>query len=74
MSPVLQIRLPENVLAELREEAAKINIEPSTLARTLIMEGLAATRRSRPATTSARAVETDAPGELTIDPDQDFGA
>jgi hypothetical protein len=25
-------------------------------------------------TTSARAVETDAPGELTIDPDQDFGA
>lgn len=26
------------------------------------------------APTSARAVETDAPGELTIDPNQDFGA
>jgi len=71
-SPVLQIRMPDALHAALRDEAERLGTEPSVLARTFIARCLSANALA--AKTSARAVETDAPGELTIDPNQDFGA
>ena len=88
--------MPEALNVALREEAERLGIELSALARNLIAAGLASPAL-RAAKTSARAetdreeiivenyhhsgkssaiaaVETDAPGELTIDPNPDFGA